>query len=217
MVEAPESARDDNARRDRIALCGGAAMSAAHHQAYIEEYDTAQLEIVAVRLAQLAQCTCDDGRQPSRESGVISAACLCKCPTGSGASQTPADGPESSGRVVGWMWHSRRPHARAGMALGTHEGGCGRTEGARRLLEEKVDLARLVVAGRSRLSRQRSGDDHPPTDCTATDGRAVLVAVVVAFPCRPGPARWVGTSAHLRNLGCSAMQPEVRIWHAGGG
>ena len=70
MVEAPESARDDNARRDRIALCGGAAMSAAHHQAYIEEYDTAQLEIVAVRLAQLAQCTCDDGRQPSRESGA---------------------------------------------------------------------------------------------------------------------------------------------------
>ena len=70
MVEAPESARDDNARRDRIALCGGAAMSAAYHQAYIEEYDTAQLEIVAVRLAQLAQCTCDDGRQPSRESGI---------------------------------------------------------------------------------------------------------------------------------------------------
>ena len=53
MVEAPESARDDNARRDRIALCGGAAMSAAHHQAYIEEYDTGKLEIVAVRLAQL--------------------------------------------------------------------------------------------------------------------------------------------------------------------
>ena len=61
MVEAPESARDDNARRDRIALCGGAAMSAAYHQAYIEEYDTAQLEIVAVRLAQLAQCTCTMG------------------------------------------------------------------------------------------------------------------------------------------------------------
>ena len=65
MVEAPESARDDNARRDRIALCGAAAVSAAHHQAYLEEYDTVKLEIVAVRLVQLAQCTCDDGRQPS--------------------------------------------------------------------------------------------------------------------------------------------------------
>ena len=62
MVEAPESARDDNARRDRIALCGAAAVSAAPHHAYLEEYDTAKLEIIAVRLAQLAQCTCDDGR-----------------------------------------------------------------------------------------------------------------------------------------------------------
>ena len=177
----------------------------------------AEPKIVAVRLAQLAQCTCDDGRQPSRESGVISAACLCKCQVGSGGSQTPAGGSESLGRVVGGVCRSRGRRARAGMVLGTHKGGCGGTVGARRLLEEKVDLARLVVAGRSRLSRQRSGDDHPPTDCTATDGRAVLVAVVVALPCRPGPARWVGTSAHLRNLGCLAMQPEVRIWHAGGG
>ena len=59
MVEAPESARDDNARRDRIALCGGAAMSAAHHQAYIEEYDTAQLEIVAVMGASGSACDGD--------------------------------------------------------------------------------------------------------------------------------------------------------------
>ena len=62
MVEAPESARDDNARRDRIALCGAAAVSAAYHHAYLEEYDAGKPEIVAVRLAQLAQCTCDDGR-----------------------------------------------------------------------------------------------------------------------------------------------------------
>ena len=33
MVEAPEPARDDNARRDRIALCGADAVSAAHHHA----------------------------------------------------------------------------------------------------------------------------------------------------------------------------------------
>ena len=62
MVEAPESARDDNAQRDRIALCGAAAVSATHHHAYLEEYDTGELEIIAMRLAQLAQCTCDDGR-----------------------------------------------------------------------------------------------------------------------------------------------------------
>ena len=94
MVEAPESARDDNARRDRIALYGDAAVSAAHHHAYLEEYDTGEPEIIAMRLAQLAQSTCDDWRQPSWESGAISAACLCKCPIGSGASQTPADGSE---------------------------------------------------------------------------------------------------------------------------
>ena len=170
-----------------------------------------------MRLAQLAQCTCDDGRQPLRESGAISAACLCKCPIGSGRSQTPADGSESMGRVVGWMWRSRGPHARAGMALGTHQGGCGTTEGARRPVKEKVDQTRLIVAGRSSLSRQRSGDDGPPTERAATDDRAVLVAVVVAFPCRPGPARWGGPRAQLRNLGCLAMQPDVRIWHAGGG
>ena len=62
MVEAPESARDDNSRRDLIALCGAAAVSAAHHHAYLEEYDMREPEIIAVRLAQLAQCTCNDRR-----------------------------------------------------------------------------------------------------------------------------------------------------------
>ena len=61
MVDAPESAQDDYAPRDRIALCGADAVSAAYHHAYLEEYDPGKLEIVAVRLAQLAQCTCDDG------------------------------------------------------------------------------------------------------------------------------------------------------------
>ena len=63
-VDAPESAQDDYAPRDRIALCGAAAVSAAHHHAYLEEYDTRTLTIVAVRLAQLAQSTCDDGMLP---------------------------------------------------------------------------------------------------------------------------------------------------------
>ena len=79
------------------------------------------------------------------------------------------------------MCRSRGPRARARMALGTHKSGCGGTEGARRLVEEKVDLARFVVASRSRLLTNRSGDYGPSTDCTATDDRAVLVAVVVAF------------------------------------
>ena len=51
-------------RESRIALCGAAAVSAAHHHAYLEEYDTRTLTIVAVRLAQLAQSTCDDGMLP---------------------------------------------------------------------------------------------------------------------------------------------------------
>ena len=55
MVEAPESARDDDVRRDRIALCAAAAVPAAYHHAYLEEYNTREPEIVAVRLAQLAQ------------------------------------------------------------------------------------------------------------------------------------------------------------------
>ena len=65
MVEAPESARNDNARRDRIAICGAAAVSAAHHHACLEEYDTAKPEFIAVRLTQRAHCTCNDWRQTS--------------------------------------------------------------------------------------------------------------------------------------------------------
>ena len=135
VVEALETERGDNARRGRIALCGSTATPVARHRTQIKEYDTSTPKIIAERLAQLAQCTCDDGRQPSGESGAISAACLSKCPIWLGGSQTPAGGSGSFGRIVGWMCRSHGPRARSGMALGTHKCCCGGTMSARRLVE----------------------------------------------------------------------------------
>ena len=189
MVEAPETVRDDNAPRDRIALSGSAAVLVAYHDAYLEEYDTTMPKIIAVRLAQLAQCTCDARRQMSGESGVISAACLCKCPIGSGASQTPAGESGSLGTVVRWVCRSRGPRACAGMALGAQKGGCGGTVGAWHPLEQKFDHTRLTVTRCSRLSSHRSEDVNASTGCAATDSRAVLAAAVIALPCGPEPAR----------------------------
>ena len=189
MVEAPETVRDDNAPRDRIALSGSAAVLVAYHHAYLEEYDTTMPKIIAVRLAQLAQCTCDARRQMSGESGVISAACLCKCPIGSGASQTPAGESGSLGTVVRWVCRSRGPRACAGMALGARKGGCGGTVGAWQPVEQKCDQTRLTVTRCSRLSSHRSEDVNASTGCSATDSRAVLAAAVIALPCGPEPAR----------------------------
>ena len=85
------------------------------------------------------------------------------------------------GRGMGWMCRSRGLLARAGMALGTHKGGCGRTVGKRHLVEQKSTKFEVVVACGSRLPRYRSRDGSPSTNCAATDDRAILVAVVVAF------------------------------------
>ena len=121
------------------------------------------------------------------------------------------------GRGMGWICRSRGPRARAGMVLGTHKGGYSGTVGERHLVEQKSTKFEAVVACGSRLPKYRSRDGSPSTNCAASDDRAVLVAVVVAFQCLPGPARWVGRSAHLRNLGCSAMQAEHPFSHAGVG
>ena len=147
--------------------------------------------------------------------GAISAACLGKCQIASGGSHTPAGGSGSLVRGMRWMCRSRGPRARAGMELGTHKGGCGWTVGKRHLVEQKSTKFEVVVACGSRLPRYRSRDGSPWTNCAASDDRAVLIAVVVAFQCLPGPARWVETSAYLRNLGCSAMQAALAFWHAG--
>jgi hypothetical protein len=88
-VEAPESARGDNAPRDRIALGGGAAVSAAHLHAHLDELDTGSPKIIAVRLAQLAQCIYVVWRQSSGEAGAIPASCLCKCQIGSAHAGRP--------------------------------------------------------------------------------------------------------------------------------
>ena len=80
------------------------------------------------------------------------------------------------------MCRSRGPRARAGMELGTHKGGCGGTVGERHLVEQKSTKFEAVVARGSRLPWYRSGDGDPSTDCTTSDGRAVLVAVVGSLP-----------------------------------
>ena len=126
-----------------------------------------------------------------RESGTISAGCICKRPSSMGVSWAAACGSGPSGMMLRWTLRSLERSARPVGMLGAHQGGL--CPSARRLTsqEPQAGSMRSPVAIYGGLPGHRPTRANTPTGGSPHDGRIVIVVAAEALQILPQPAPWI--------------------------